>query len=456
MLKSFIPIIAVPLVAAALAYLVSDTLAARFLAVAFIVYAISNFFHISALYNWSVLRDKRELPSGLGTWSKVFSRLRNANKTDLETKQEIREEFDRIQAVVDHLPDGLVVLDQYDHILWYNNAARELHEIFGFKRPIHHFIRQPEFFTYLTQPSDGQTIKLNLATRPGRLFEVRVVASSTGQRLLITRDITEASKIDVMRRDFVANVSHEIRTPVTVIGGFAETLLSLELDAESKKSYLNTILSQSQTMQRLLQDLLTLSSLESGSDVAVKESVDMPSLLETLVAEARTLSNGRHEVTLRLDGPRTILGASTEIETAARNLIVNALRYTPDGGKVDVSWQGLSRFELPEANAKAAFPAGAQAWLRVQDTGPGIAEEHLPRLTERFYRVDRARSRDTGGTGLGLAIVKHVAQRHQAELVIESEFGKGSRFSIGFHAPRIGTGPGNGPGTGPGINIGEL
>jgi two-component system, OmpR family, phosphate regulon sensor histidine kinase PhoR len=207
-------------------------------------------------------------------------------------------------------------------------------------------------------------------------------------------------------------------------------------------------------MQRLLQDLLTLSSLESGSDVAVKESVDMPSLLETLVAEARTLSNGRHELTLRLDGPGTILGASTEIETAARNLIVNALRYTPDGGKVDVSWQGLSRFELPETNAKAAFPAGAQAWLRVQDTGPGIAEEHLPRLTERFYRVDRARSRDTGGTGLGLAIVKHVAQRHQAELVIESEFGKGSRFSIGFHAPRIGTGAGTGTGTGAGI--GEL
>jgi two-component system, OmpR family, phosphate regulon sensor histidine kinase PhoR len=437
MLKSFILIIAVPIIALAIAAWGSDTLAARFLAIAFIVYGISNFVHINALYKWAVLRDKRDLPNGLGSWAMVFNRLRKANKSDLESKQEIRIEFDRIQAVVDHLPDGLIVLDQYDHIIWYNNAARSLHEIFGFKRPIHHFIRQPEFFNYLSAPTDGQALKMNFATRPGRLFEIRVVASTSGQRLLITRDVTEASKIDVMRRDFVANVSHEIRTPVTVIGGFAETLLSLDLDEPSRNSYLNTILSQSQTMQRLLQDLLTLSSLESGVDVAAKEPVDMPELIESLAAEARSLSNGRHEITVRIDGPKIILGAQTEIETAARNLIVNALRYTPDGGKVDISWQGLSRFELPDTKATASFPTGIQAWFRVKDTGPGIAEEHLPRLTERFYRVDRGRSRETGGTGLGLAIVKHVAQRHQAELVIESEFGRGSRFSIGFHESRI-------------------
>jgi two-component system, OmpR family, phosphate regulon sensor histidine kinase PhoR len=434
MLKSFILIIAVPIIALALAFWGSDTLAARFLAVAFIVYGLSNYVHINALYKWAVLRDKRDLPSGLGSWAMVFNRLRKANKSDVEAKIETQAEFDRIQAVVDHLPDGLIVLDQYDHIIWYNNAARDLHEIFGLKRPVHHFIRLPEFFAYLESGAPNQSLKISLANRVGRTFEIRVVASLSKQRLLITRDITDASKIDVMRRDFVANVSHEIRTPVTVIGGFAETLLSLELDKESQTSYLSTILTQSQTMQRLLEDLLTLSSLESGEDIAPKELVDIPTLLESLTAEAKSLSKGRHKISLIIEGPKFVLGAQTEVETAARNLIVNALRYTPDGGEIEISWHSANPYELGEGQV---FPKSYDAWLRVKDTGPGIAAEHLTRLTERFYRVDRARSRDTGGTGLGLAIVKHVVQRHQAELIIESVLGKGSRFSIGFHPARI-------------------
>jgi two-component system, OmpR family, phosphate regulon sensor histidine kinase PhoR len=434
MLKSFILIIAVPIIALALAFWGSDTLAARFLAFAFIVYGLSNYVHINALYKWAVLRDKRDLPSGLGSWAMVFNRLRKANKSDVEAKLETQAEFDRIQAVVDHLPDGLIVLDQYDHIIWYNNAARDLHEIFGLKRPVHHFIRTPEFFAYLATGVPNQSLKISLANRVGRTFEIRVVASLSKQRLLITRDITDASKIDVMRRDFVANVSHEIRTPVTVIGGFAETLLSLELDKESQTSYLSTILTQSQTMQRLLEDLLTLSSLESGEDIAPKELVDIPTLLESLTAEAKSLSKGRHKISLIIEGPKFVLGAQTEVETAARNLIVNALRYTPDGGEIEISWHSANPYELGEGQV---FPKSYDAWLRVKDTGPGIAAEHLTRLTERFYRVDRARSRDTGGTGLGLAIVKHVVQRHQAELIIESVLGKGSRFSIGFHPARI-------------------
>jgi two-component system, OmpR family, phosphate regulon sensor histidine kinase PhoR len=427
MIKSFGLIALVLALAAAISRWGSDTYAARFLAVAFALTALANLMHLNALYNWAVLREKRDLPHGFGFWAPTFNRLRNAYRSDSENKLEIRQEFDRIQAVVNELPDGLVVLDQYDHILWYNDAARSLHAIFGFKRPIHHFIREPEFFTYLSASTTSVPLKLSLATRPGRLFELRVILSENGQKLMVTRDITDSSKIDVMRKDFVANVSHEIRTPVTVIGGFAETLLSIELDKDSQKSYLSTILKQSQTMQRLLEDLLTLSSLESGSDVAVREPVDMPSLLDALVMEAKSLSGGKHEVTSRIDGPKHILGAQTEIETAARNLIVNALRYTPEGGKVEISWQGMDPFA----------GSNTQAWLRVKDSGPGISSEHLPRLTERFYRVDRGRSRETGGTGLGLAIVKHVTQRHQGELVIESEPTKGSRFSIGFDEARI-------------------
>jgi two-component system, OmpR family, phosphate regulon sensor histidine kinase PhoR len=440
MLKSIGLIALILASAAALAHWGSDTVAARFLAVVFFLYAISALLHLNALHKWAVLQDKRELPQGLGFWAPVFNRLRKAHRSDTQSKSEIRLEFDRIQAVVDQVPDGLVVLDQYDHILWYNNAAKSLHEIFGFERPIHHFIRQPEFFVYLSSTLPLPPLKVSIATRPGRLFELRAIATENGQKLLISRDITEASKIDVMRRDFVANVSHEIRTPVTVIGGFAETLLSLDLDKESHVSYLQTILKQSQTIQRLLEDLLTLSSLESGTDIAGQELVDMPALIESLTAEAKSLSKGRHDISCHVNGPNKILGAQTEIETAVRNLIVNALRYTPDGGKVEISWQGMNPQEsLTQATSpNEVMPTSInQAWLRVKDTGPGIPAEHIPRLTERFYRVDRGRSRDTGGTGLGLAIVKHVVQRHQAELVIESELSKGSRFSIGFKESRI-------------------
>jgi two-component system, OmpR family, phosphate regulon sensor histidine kinase PhoR len=417
-----------------LGYWANDTLAARFLGAVFLVYSLSQAFHLHALKKWSILRDKRDLPEGIGAWSPAFNRLRSASKKDLEDKIELRTEFERLQAVVDHLPDGLIVLDQYDHILWYNNAARDLHEIFGFRRPIHHFIRLPEFFTYLSSGTPNQSLKINLANRVGRTFEIRVVDSHSKQRLLMTRDITEASKIDVMRRDFVANVSHEIRTPVTVIGGFAETLLNIELDKESQVTYLTTILKQSQTMQRLLEDLLTLSSLESGHDIAPQNPVDIHTLLETLAAEAKSLSQGRHKINLTINGPKIILGAQTEIETAARNLIVNALRYTPEGGQVDISWRSDAQFT---PTVGLGFTKTFDAWLRVKDTGPGIAAEHIPRLTERFYRVDRGRSRDTGGTGLGLAIVKHIVQRHQADLTIESVVGKGSMFSIGFHSARV-------------------
>jgi two-component system, OmpR family, phosphate regulon sensor histidine kinase PhoR len=434
MIKSLSFTFIVSVISLGLAYWVNDTLAAWFLGVVFVLYSLSQAFHLRALHKWAVLRDKRDLPNGIAAWGPVFNRLRSASKIDLDDKIEMRTEFERIQAVVDHVPDGLIVLDQYDHILWYNNAARDLHEIFGFKRPIHHFIRQPEFFAYLATGTPNQSLKINLANRVGKTFEIRVVDSHSKQRLLMTRDITEASKIDVMRRDFVANVSHEIRTPVTVIGGFAETLLSIDLDKESQTTYLSTILTQSQTMQRLLEDLLTLSSLESGFDIAPKNPVDIHALLEMLTAEAKSLSNGRHKIRLAIDGPKTILGAQTEVETAARNLIVNALRYTPDGGEIEVSWHSANPAELA---SDQAFTKSHDVWLRVKDTGPGIAAEHIPRLTERFYRVDRGRSRDTGGTGLGLAIVKHVVQRHQAELVIESALGKGSQFSIGFHPARI-------------------
>jgi two-component system phosphate regulon sensor histidine kinase PhoR len=224
-----------------------------------------------------------------------------------------------------------------------------------------------------------------------------------------------------MRRDFVANVSHEIRTPVTVIGGFAETLLEIPLEPAQQRDYLGTILKQSRTMQRLVEDLLMLATLESSTAPPEAERIDVHAMIRAVGTEGLALSQDRHQITYRLDGPVGMMAAPIEIESAVRNLVVNAVRYTPAGGRIEIGWR----------------ITGTEGHLWVTDTGIGVTAEHLPRLTERFYRVDRGRSRDTGGTGLGLAIVKHIMQRHGGQLRIASVPGEGSTFTLVMPAARL-------------------
>jgi two-component system phosphate regulon sensor histidine kinase PhoR len=224
-----------------------------------------------------------------------------------------------------------------------------------------------------------------------------------------------------MRREFVANVSHEMRTPLTVVSGFIETLRDEE-DPKARERYLDLMADQAGRMQRLVEDLLTLSSLESSPPPSMDEVVEMGPLLERLGADARALSGGRHAI--RLEGADTgydLVGSDKELASAFGNLVSNAIRYTPEGGTVTLRWH----------------PVEEGAAFEVEDTGIGIAPEHIPRLTERFYRVDRGRSRETGGTGLGLAIVKHALGRHGGALAISSELGKGSAFSARFGRPRL-------------------
>jgi two-component system phosphate regulon sensor histidine kinase PhoR len=232
-----------------------------------------------------------------------------------------------------------------------------------------------------------------------------------------------------MRRDFVANVSHEIRTPLTVLAGFVETLQTLTLNDEERARYLDLMAQQAGRMQTLVKDLLTLSRLEGSPPPGTSEEISIPALMSQLAQDARDLSvvlspaaDHPHQLTFDSTLTGDLVGAPTELFSAMSNLVSNAIRYTPGGGEI-----ALRTRLLPDGRAE----------LSVQDSGPGIAPEHLPRLTERFYRVDRSRSRDTGGTGLGLAIVKHVAQRHGAELKIESTLGKGSIFRIIFPASRV-------------------
>jgi two-component system phosphate regulon sensor histidine kinase PhoR len=392
------------------------------LAVALVVAVLYQASFVSRLTAWANLPRNRPLPIGWGIWTPLIERLNRVSRQQQATVTELGSELERIHAAVDRLPDGLVLLDRYDHVSWSNQAAQSLHGIFGTQRPVHHFIRQPEFAEMLQRRGGGaQTQRLQLNTQPGRIFELQLHETDAEHRLLITRDITDQAKLDAVRSDFVANVSHEIRTPATVIAGFAETLLSLDLDDKTRREYLSAILRQSETMGRLVGDLLLLASLERAADRLDESAIELQPLLESLVYEARALSSGRHDITLEFEGPPRLMAVPAEIESAVRNLVTNAVRYTPDGGAVAVSWRARDD----------------EGWLAVRDTGIGISTEHLPRITERFYRVDRSRSRDTGGTGLGLAIVKRIANRHHASLRIDSEPGKGSVFTLRFPARRL-------------------
>lgn len=420
-LRSLAAIALVVALGAGLDLYVSRTFATWWFATVFVVYAVVQSLYMVRLHHWSSLPRNRALPAGIGPWRPIVTRLARFVRQETDTRNELGSELERIHAAVDRLPDGLVVLDRYDHVLWANEAAESLHGIFGTRRPIHHFIRQPEFARFLEANESGSTMRVQLPHHPGRTHELRLHRAQGDQKLLITRDVTNQAKLDAMRSDFVANVSHEIRTPITVIAGFAETLLTLELDEAARREYLGSILKQSQTMQRLVDDLLMLSSLESGADELGEEQVDLHRLLEALLDEARALSRERHQFGLEFDGPRRVVAAPGELESAIRNLLTNAIRYTPDGGRISISWRVQD----------------SEGRISVRDTGIGIAPEHLSRLTERFYRVDRGRSRASGGTGLGLAIVKRIMHRHQGRLEFESAPGRGSTFKLCLPATRL-------------------
>lgn len=415
-----IPLLAL-LVGAALFRAGMELAAALWLGAWLALLAIYHGYFMGRLNHWAGLPKMRDVPIGFGAWRRPMDRLARFMRIEAEEQRELSDELEQLRAAVDRLPDGLMLLDRFNHVEWANVTARDLHGVFGNRRPVHHFLNQPEFVDYLDAGHFSRPLRLGLPNRPGRTFEIRVHSSDDAKKLLIVRDITDQARLDAMRSDFVANVSHEIRTPITVIGGFAETMLELELEPEERRQYLESIAKHSQTMQRLVEDLLTLSSLESAIDKPADEPIELDKLCANLIAEARALSDGRHAIESDVPEGIRLLGVGVEIESAIRNLLSNAVRYTPEGGRISLEWL--------DQNGRGA--------ISVVDTGIGIPAEHLPRLTERFYRVDRARSRVTGGTGLGLAIVKHIANRHGAEFLIESKAGKGSRFTLRFSPPRV-------------------
>lgn len=398
--------------------------ALMFSVVALLLLIVHHWHQLTRLDSWLQNRDSA-LPYGSGKWGDVFSRLARLVREQNEQEQQISAALERLRRATSAMPEGVVILDEVDRIEWCNPVAEKhlgISSGLDTGQHITHLVRQTQFAEYLASCNYSEPLITRQPRQQGLTLSLQFVPYGDRQKLLLSRDITDFERVQTMRRDFVANVSHELRTPLTVIGGFLETLSENGAsDPDTRKWALGLMTDQTRRMHNLVEDLLTLSRLEDTENLVREEHVDMPAMLRSLYDEARSLSAGRHRITLDLDTNAKLLGSMYELRSAFSNLISNAIRYTPDGGSITLNWT--------ICNGQAVFS--------VKDTGIGIGAEHISRLTERFYRVDRGRSRETGGTGLGLAIVKHVLSCHQARLEVVSELGKGSCFSALLPTARL-------------------
>jgi two-component system phosphate regulon sensor histidine kinase PhoR len=381
---------------------------------------------------WLQVGDGTDAMQTGGLWGEAQDRFRRLLRVRDRQKKESELRLQDFLAALQASPNGVVLLDAQARIEWFNETASEHFGIEPGRDILQHFgnlVRDPDFANYFAARDFREDVVIfgreHSILKPVRL-SVHLHPYGDGRILLLSRDITEKEQADAMRRDFVANVSHEIRTPLTVLMGFVETLQTLPLSEQECQEYLGLMSQQAQRMQSLVSDLLMLSRLEGSSLPPIRAWVSVQSLLVQCQQEAQALSallwGQAQSLVFEIQADSELAGSESELHSAFFNLISNAVRYTPADKNIVVRWQELS-------DGRAVFS--------VQDKGHGIAPEHIPRLTERFYRVDRSRSRETGGTGLGLAIAKHVAQRHGGELHIDSVLGQGSVFSITFSALRV-------------------
>ena len=381
---------------------------------------------LGRLQRWLAVESPDNETRHSGIWGELASRMRRLLRERDRAIAEGKVRLDDVLAAFQASPNGVVLLNREWRIEWFNRTASSH---FGFDerrdllQSIGNLVRDPGFARYLAERDFS-----GMLTMPGRdsslsrpvVLSVQMHPYGSGRMLLLSRDITALQQAEAMRRDFVANVSHELRTPLTVLAGFLETLQEIDVDRDEQKRFLEMMSEQSLRMQSIVQDLLTLSSIESAPPPEA-DIVDMVNIVDKLRRDAEALSAGRHQIVVESDGQGDLRGSEPELVSAFGNLVANAVRYTPAGGTVKIIWRASTQ--------------GAE--FAVQDTGIGIDPKHIPRLTERFYRIDRGRSRDAGGTGLGLAIVKHSLNRHQAQLEIKSTPGVGSRFAARFPASRV-------------------
>ena len=390
-----------------------------------LIYLAGHIYWIHRLYQWALKPGLNFIPNGKGIWEDIFANLYHEMRRHSRSQSQLSSTLERLRHATSALPDCVVVLNHKNEIEWFNEPAVRC---LGLKRhhdenqPVYYLLRQAEFVDYLQNENYSEPLKLKSPRNAEMTLELQIIPFASKQRLLICRDISAIEKTDIMRRDFIANVSHELRTPLTVIGGFLETIGDMQGEiSEDIQPYFDMMQAQTTRMRRIIEDLLTLSRLESDATLKDEMDISMLPLLNQLLKDANALSQGQHTITLHVDTEANLRGSYNELFSAMSNLTSNAVRYTPPQGRIDIFWQMQDD----------------EGVFSVQDTGIGIEAQHLPRLTERFYRVDSGRSRDTGGTGLGLSIVKHILHHHQAGLQVQSEHGQGSRFSIVFPAQRV-------------------
>ena len=379
------------------------------------------------LLDW--LRTPESNPPALpGLWGEVAHRVHRVLRARERETQIERDRLGQFLSGIEASPNGVMLLDATEHITWISNAAAHhfgLDPERDLAQRVTNLVRVPAFVQYLASGDYREPVKFLMPRGGQGTLSVLVRSYGEGLKLVLSQDITAREQADIMRRDFVANVSHEIRTPLTVLAGFIETMSNLPLTEVERTRVLTLMQQQTERMQTLVADLLMLAQIEGSPLPATDRWLTAGDLFQRLENDARGLSMGRHRLVFSItpaDRNIEISGVESEWMSAMGNLVSNAIRYTPEGGEVRVSWM-----TLPDGHGEFA----------VQDTGIGIDEEHLPRLTERFYRVDGSRSRETGGTGLGLSIVKHVVQRHGGDLRVTSEKGKGSTFTLFVPKARV-------------------
>ncbi|MEM9533884.1 MAG: phosphate regulon sensor histidine kinase PhoR [Pseudomonadota bacterium] len=382
-----------------------------------------HLYRLGQMYSWLHDHRRRPRPSGgKGIWEDTFVAIQRMKLESRDRRRRMAGLVRELRDASAALPDALVILDADDAIIWANPAASPMLGVSSAQdrgRPLGNLVRDLRISNWLSEaPDRSSELTLDSQRQPGRTLRLRLFPYTNTHRLVIARDVTDLARVDTMRKDFVANVSHELRTPLTVISGYIETMA--EEVSEDWQPIVAKVESQTSRMRCIVEDLLMLSRLEAGDQDDADGLVNVPSLINSVVVEGRALSEGRHTIRVDVEANLHLSGSAADLHGAFLNLVTNAVRYTQDGGEIMIRW-GLD---------------GDSALLSVIDNGPGVAEQHLARLTERFYRVSTDRSRNSGGTGLGLAIVKHVLALHGAELEIQSTPGEGSAFLCRFPLDR--------------------
>jgi len=376
---------------------------------------IWHFWNLLQLSWWLWVDRSMTPPPGHGSWEPLLYGLHQMQLRNKKRRRELGSLIKRFRSGAESLPDAVVLTTEEGVIFWCNGLAQQL---LGLRWPddngqnILNLLRYPEFTQYLKQ--QAFTKPLNLVLNNGRHLEIRVMPYSEQQLLMVARDVTQMHQLEGARRNFFANVSHELRTPLTVLQGYLEMMQEQTLAGATREKALHTMREQTSRMEGLVKQLLTLSKIEASPIHTPNEVIDVPMMLRVVEREAQTLSQQRQTIEFHVDPSLKVLGSDEQMRSAISNLVYNAVNHTPPATHIIVSWQRVA--------------SGVE--FSVVDNGPGIAAEHIPRLTERFYRVDKARSRQTGGSGLGLAIVKHAVNHHDSRLEITSEPGKGTRFSF--------------------------